>query len=249
MPGFEPFSLQHAIVVTACLGVMAAFVWLGVIAGDRERWVRYGWVGLCVIAESVTGWYWLTNWDPGVSLPLHVCNIASLLAPVALLFPARWLRVILYFWGIGLSTQAFLTPLVHEGTAFWLFWINHTQIVGTAVYLLVIEGYRPDWRDYRNITVINVAYAVLITAINLPFGFNYAYIGNQLPETTTLMHKFGPWPWRVFVAWAIVQAVFAAMVAVWMPWTGQDELEDSAFDSVSPSGDPNDDSGELASPR
>lgn len=249
MTGFEPFSIMHALVVTVCLAVIAGFTWLGVLAGRKERWVRYGLVLLCVIAEAVTGWYWFSNWDPAISLPLHVCNIASLLAPVALLVRARWLRVVLYFWGLGLSTQAFLTPLVNEGAAFWLFWINHTQIIGAAVYLLVVEGYRPDWRDYRTITLINVGYAIFITAFNLAFGFNYAYIGNDLPEATTLMHKLGPWPWRIFVAWAIVQSLFAAMVAVWMPWSGDDELQDAAFEGPSPSGDPNEDSGERMSPR
>jgi hypothetical protein len=47
------------------------------------------------------------RWDK--SLPLHICDLTRLLVPVALWTNHRAARAMLYFWGLGLSSQAFIT--------------------------------------------------------------------------------------------------------------------------------------------
>ncbi len=95
---------------------------------------------------------WGPQYTFAQSLPLQVCDLAGLVGPMALLTRKQWLRAILYFWGLGLSIQGFIQPVLKDkglgDVEFWLFWANHTMIVGTAVYDLVALGFRPKTRDF-----------------------------------------------------------------------------------------------------
>src|SRR5438045_205288 len=50
--------------------------------------------------------------DWTVALPLQSCDLAGLLVIPALLTRSRLLRTILYYWAIGLCTEAFITPVL-----------------------------------------------------------------------------------------------------------------------------------------
>jgi hypothetical integral membrane protein (TIGR02206 family) len=157
-------------------------------------------------------------YDKMESWPLHICDLAVWIAPAALLTQKRWLRTLLYFFGIGLSTQAFLTPVVQGGVGgirFWLFWIGHTQIVGSAIYDVAALGYRPRWRDVVLAFGALVAYAIAITPLNLAFGVNYGYIGDSRPLRPTVIDRLGPWPWRLIPMMGMAIAVFVLAWAVW----------------------------------
>lgn len=219
---FHVFSLLHLVTVLVLAIAMAGSCHLGLRwKGKPHEWrLRLTWC-LFTMAWNVGAlvYYLLPGvFDPMDSWPLHICDLAVWIAPAALLTQKRWLRTLLYFFGIGLSTQAFLTPVVDGGVAgikYWLFWIGHTQIVGSAIYDLAVLGYRPRWRDAVFAMAALVAYAVAITPINLSFGVNYGYIGNSKPEKPTLIDKLGPWPWRLIPMFAMALGVF---VLAWVVW-------------------------------
>ena len=223
---FHPFTWLHLLTVLACAGLMVGSCiigrrWLG--QGDmgqrRERRFVAAWAWFIIAWQLWTLLYWLVlNFDLGTSLPLHICDLVVWVAALALLTPSRSLRTVLYFWGIGLSTQAFFTPTLNEGPAapqFWLFWIGHTQIVGSAVYDVVVRHYRPALRDYLLISVVNAAYLALIFPFDTLLGLNYGYIGRSPPSQPTLIDHLGPWPMRVLWMVLIVQVVLAA---AWLFW-------------------------------
>ncbi|MBC7833816.1 MAG: TIGR02206 family membrane protein [Phycisphaerales bacterium] len=220
---FAPFSPMHALCVVACAAVMLA----AALAGRRlrtrpaaeERLRRSIAIsGVIYWAASNAWWMWPANFKLEDSLPLHVCDLAGIIAPVAILTRKPWLRALLYFWGIGLSTQAFFTPTLEHGPAsmrFWLFWLNHTFIVGTAVYDIAVGGYRPTWRDFRTAAAVSLAYLAFILLIDIPLGLNYGYVGNTTPENPTVIDKLGPWPLRLLPLTLIGMAM---MFLVWIPW-------------------------------
>lgn len=149
------------------------------------------------------------------SLPLHLCDVAGLLAPVALLTLWRPLRAVLFFWAIGLSTQAFFTPVLREGCArtdFWLFWIGHIQIVGSAFYDVFALRYRPKFRDFAIGLAANILYFALVLPVDLALSVNYGYVGNTKPDQPTIIDKLGPWPLRLVWIFLIVHGV---MLALW----------------------------------
>lgn len=219
---FFSYGLCH--LVAAGLGaiVMMGLVWLGLRwrATRRERLLvgLWAWSTMAWQAYTVVWWLLPANYDVTKSLSLHLCDIAAWIAPIALLTNSRPMRALLYFWGIGLSTQAFFTPTLQDGAShmhFWFFWIGHTQIVGSALYDLVVRRYRPAWRDFVVGVGLSMIYVAVVVSVDLTVGANYGYLGRSLPDRPTLLDALGPWPWRAIWLVLIGIALMAVMTAVW----------------------------------
>lgn len=153
------------------------------------------------------------------AVPLQICDIASLLAPIMLLTNRRWMSVLVYFWGLGLSSQAFATPIVRAGPAtleFWFFFIAHWMIVGGALYETFARGFRPTWRDWRFATVVSLAYFAVIFPFNIVTGFNIGFLGQPDPaDPKTIVDALGSWPLRT--VWVAVIGI-SMMALAMVPW-------------------------------
>lgn len=220
---FQAFGTVHAVVALVAAGLIVGSCVLGRRWRDRgparaEATLRGGWVGFTIGWQVfATAWY-LVHWDVQVSLPLHVCDLAAWIAPVALWSQWRWARSLLYFWAIALSTQAFFTPVVQDGVGrleFWLFWVGHLQIVGSAIYDAVVLGYRPRARDFAFASAALLVYGVAMLGLNLWLGTNYGYVGRGNPSAPTVIDHLGAWPGRVFVLYGLA---VAAMALTWVVW-------------------------------
>lgn len=219
---FSSFTAFHAVTLATFL----AWIGLALLIGRRlrgtpgERTLRHGWGAFIVIFQLGTTVFWLlpSNFDLGRSLPLHVCDLVVWPAAFAMFSEARWPRMLVYFFGVGLSTQGFLTPVVEEGYAdirFWLFWIGHTQIIGTGVYLIVVLGYRPSGRDLVQAIAAGVAYVAAMATFDAWLGVNYGYVGPITPDKPTIIDRLGSWPGRVFILVGIVAILFTIMWGIW----------------------------------
>jgi hypothetical integral membrane protein (TIGR02206 family) len=154
------------------------------------------------------------RFDAAVVLPVQVCDIAGLVAALAIWRPGGLPGAILHFWGLGFSVQAILTPELLHGPAhvdFWTFWLPHANLSGAACYALVVERYRPRWADARAAFCCALAYLGLMLPFDLLTGFNYGYVGPAKPGNPSLIDFLGPWPWRVGVMVLLTAAVFALL--------------------------------------
>lgn len=165
------------------------------------------------------GWRLLpANFNPAWSLPIHICDILALLMPLAVIWRTRFLMAMLYFWGIGLSLQAILTPDLGAGPLsliFWIFWLDHMAIVGVAMYMVIVHRFRPTLRDLGWAVKAGLVYLAGILPINVVFNFNYGYLGQGRPNQPSLIDWLGPWPWRVGV---MVALAWLVMILLLMPW-------------------------------
>jgi len=176
--------------------------------------------------SSLIAWLMMNSWglgprqfNPQESWPLHLCDVSALIVPFVLLSNFRWPRALLYFWGIGLNSQSFITPLLTKGPShveFWVFWLNHWIVVGAAFYDIAARGFRPTWRDYVHAVLASAIYLAVVLPIDIVFGWNYGYLGNARPDRSTIIDVLGPWPWRVGV---IAVLACAAMALLMLPWT------------------------------
>lgn len=230
---FHQFSVTHAVAVVCCAGVIWAVVRVGrrhrrlnnlargVVDGPGEL------LGVLLIAYWVVLQLWWNfphrpmrdSW-----LPLQLCDLAGLVGGLALMTGKRWLNATTYFWAFALSTQAFFTPIIHEGPAtarFWLFFESHTAIVGSAVYIVAVRGYRPRWPDVLMGIGMTVAYVAAVLPLDLAFDWNYGYVGPGKPGAPTLVDRLGPWPWRLA---PLAGLGVGAMLLVWMPWIVADKF-------------------------
>lgn len=214
--------IGYPVTVAVCLLLIAGLVALG-------RWLRRrGWegrlrVGVCGGTIGVwvvmNAWYlWPSHYQPEVSWPLHICDLAAILGPIGVLWGVRLLRGLLYFWGLALTTQGFITPILNAGPGemvYWLFWANHTIVVGLAVYDIIVGGYRPGGRDLLRVIGVTTVWFAAVFTLNYVTGWNYGYVGRVDPDAETIVQALGDWPGRVL--WMALLAV-AAFTLVWLPW-------------------------------
>lgn len=198
---FEKGSLTHALVLVASVVIVGSVVLVGrrTRAKDPSKADTLRWrMGIAVLVFQILhNLYWLvfreSGFDLKESLPLHFCDISGLLAAAALLWPDRRLVTLLYFWGVGLSSTAFIVPVVTEGPAhlvFWTFWASHLIIVGSAIYFVLVDGYEPRFPDLLMAIGVTTAYVLLLFGLNLLIDANYGYVGRESEATEFL----GAWP-------------------------------------------------------
>lgn len=217
MSTFERGSLTHVVVVLVCVLLAVALARRGRRLALRdpaaERRLRLGWA-LSVLAFQLFSQAWQNlpaHVEPRVTLPLHVCDLAGLLAPLALLARPRFPRTLLVFWGLGLNAFAFLLPIVREGPAepwFWMFWIGHLQILASALYVVIALDHRPGWGEAAAAFGATLAYAAVVLPVDVVLGADYGTLGPD-PSASAML---GPWPARAAVLLALEGVLFALMV-------------------------------------
>ncbi len=226
---FEAFTTYHAVVVSLLLAWIASAITLGIIwhGTRRERLLADGW-GIVVLGTMTAAsvyWIFMHNRDAKLYpwkfvLPLQICDIMPFVAGLALVTRSRWLETVTVFWGLGLCSQAYVTPLVkvgYTGFHFWYFWISHTYIIGTGLYLVFARDFRPSWRDFRVGLFTALGYTTSMVPVDYFTGWNYAFVGQveiKPGDPKTVLEYLGPWPWRlpvlgvcVCVAMLIVKGV------------------------------------------
>jgi hypothetical integral membrane protein (TIGR02206 family) len=238
---FVPYTGLHFATVLVCAALVAMVVAAGcrirtktgelalrrvIAAGGLATWVIYN-----------AAWNW-NGIDLHEGLPLQLCDIGGVLAPLMLLTLNRWLRAALYFWAFTLTMQAFIQPTLVVGPAnflFWCFWIAHTVIVGSAVYDLVVLSFRPHWGDLARAYGVSSAYLAVVIPTNMLLGSNYGYVGNPPPPRPIppFVDLLGPWPQRAVVLVAMAALGFLLVLLPWLVACRRQTIEPRS--SVSPS--------------
>ena len=222
---FRAFTSFHLVVLLVCFGSMIAFCIIGrqllrrdlEQGGDREARFRKLLAWSILVTQGFILARRIVYFDLQDSLPLHMCRLGVWIAAWQLFTLDRRARALTCFWGIGLSAQVFFTPFIKVGygdLSFYIYWLNHLQIVGCAVYDIVVLGYRPNARDLRFASVWGVFYAAVTIGLNAMLGTNYSYLGSGEHEGVSLVDKMGPYPLRTL--WMSLGAllVFALIYGV-----------------------------------
>lgn len=159
------------------------------------------------------------QWNVNYSLPLQLCDLAWLTAVYALWTRRRWACALTYYWGLTLTSQAFLTPELSApdfpSREYLMFWAMHCFIVWTAIYLTWGLGIRPDWGSFRTAVGITGCWAGAMLGFNALTGADYGFL-NRKPAGRSLLDVLGPWPWYLAAELVIALAVWALIT--W-PWT------------------------------
>jgi len=220
---FVPYSGLHLLSVVVCISVIAAVAMLGrslrSTRGEAKLRRSIAILALCYWVAYNVWWNW-SGVDPFNGLPLQICDLNGIVAPLALLTHNRWARATLYFWAFALTVQAFIQPLLTVGPAFpgfWAFWTAHTIVMICAVYDVAVLGFRPNWSDLGRAYLVSATYIALIVPVDLWLGSNYGFVGNPAPgrRIPPLVQAFGAWPGRALI---VVGLAALAFVLVLVPW-------------------------------
>jgi hypothetical integral membrane protein (TIGR02206 family) len=147
-------------------------------------------------------------------LPLHFCDLAVLLAVIALATRRQGVTEILYFWGLSGTLIAMLMPDVDRGfpdTRCISFFALHGGVAVSAVLLVFGMGIRPRPRAHLRVFAITNLYAALVAVIDFTADKNFLYLRAK-PSQPSILDVMGPWPWYIFAADALAFAIFWALM-------------------------------------
>jgi hypothetical integral membrane protein (TIGR02206 family) len=152
------------------------------------------------------------------SVPLRLTDLATAAAAYALWSQRHWPFALTYYWGLVLSAQALISPVLDSPDfphyEFLAFWAIHLLVVWAAIYLTWGRRMRPSWRSYRFVVMVTALWAVITFTFNSIAGTNYGFI-NRKPANATLLDVLGPWPVYPLTAAALIVIVWALMTWPW----------------------------------
>ncbi|ORV29041.1 hypothetical protein AWB98_06520 [Mycolicibacterium conceptionense] len=217
---FTTYGPSHWAAIAVFVVGAVVLVWLGRRQNERQARVL-GRVLATVTASTYVAMFVYTLIPPSVerSVPLRLTDLATVVGAYALWSQRHWAFVLTYYWGLVLSTQALVSPVLKSPDfphyEFLAFWSVHLFVVWAAIYLTWGRGMRPNWRDYRLVVAVTGVWAVVTMAFNALAGTNYGFL-NAKPSTVSLLDLMGPWPVYVLVASALVAGVWALMTWPWV---------------------------------
>ena len=175
--------------------------------------------GVLIASEAIRHLHqWHSGqWDPAYSLPLHLCDFAILLSVLALLTERRIPYELAYYWGIGGSVQALLTPVVAEpfpSPEFFSFFVAHGGVLLAVACLTIGRRMRPTPRSVPRTILITALLALAVAGTNHLLGANYMFLCRK-PNAASLLDWLGPWPW--YLAPMAVVGV-ATILALYAPY-------------------------------
>lgn len=193
-PEFHEFGPSHLVVIflTVAVPIILALIVHRTKSPHLERSIRItiavllliNYLAYVFVARNfgVDHWYKL--------LPLQLCDWAMIVIIGALWSGnRRWLEVA-YFWGIGGTLQAIITPNLRFGfpdLRFISFFVAHSGIITGIVFLMLIYGFRPRAIGILRTLAWTEVYFVVAFTADLLTGENYGFLLHK-PEAASLLN-------------------------------------------------------------
>jgi hypothetical integral membrane protein (TIGR02206 family) len=217
-PEFHPWSSSHFVVIflTVVLPFILAFVVHRTRSPRLERSIRLtlsalliiNYLGYVIVARNfgVDRWYKL--------LPLQLCDWAMIVIIGALWTGnRRWLEVA-YFWGIGGTLQAIITPNLRFGfpdLRFISFFVAHSGIIIGIIFLMLVYGFRPRAFGVVRTFLWTEVYFVVAFTVDLLTGENYGFLLHK-PEAASLLNFLSDWLPLYLLEFHIVAFLFFCLL-------------------------------------
>jgi hypothetical integral membrane protein (TIGR02206 family) len=190
---FKPFGIAHLTVILLTVGL--PFLLALIVRRTKSRFLERS-IALTISALLLVNYvaylivarqFGVTGWQR--SLPLQLCDWAMFVIIVALWTGnRRWLEIA-YFWGIGGTLQAIITPNLRYGfpdLRFISFFVAHSGIIIGIVFLMLIYGFRPRPIGILRTFAWTEVYFVIAFTVDLLTGENYGFLLHK-PEAASLL--------------------------------------------------------------
>ncbi|HUE40372.1 MAG TPA: TIGR02206 family membrane protein [Chthoniobacterales bacterium] len=193
MSEFRPFSPSHLVVIFLTISVPLVLALIVHRTKSRflERSICFAISALLLINYVayliVARQFGVAEWQK--MLPMQLCDWAMIVIIGALWTGnRRWLEVA-YFWGIGGTLQAIITPNLRFGfpdLRFISFFVAHSGIIIGTVFLMLIYGFRPRAVGILRTFAWTEVYFVVAFTTDLLTGENYGFLLHK-PEAASLL--------------------------------------------------------------
>jgi len=190
---FQPYGPPHLTVIFLTIALpfaLAALVWRAksprverVIVAVLSTVLVLNYVAYLIFVRS----HGIVTWQQ--MLPLQLCDWGMVVVIVAMWTGnQRWFEVA-YFWGIGGTLQAVLTPNLRFGFPDWRFisfFTSHCGIIIGVVFLMLTRRYRPYPMSIVRVFLWSEFYFVVTLVSDELTGFNYGFLLHK-PEAFSIL--------------------------------------------------------------
>ena len=190
---FQPYGVPHLTVIFLTVALPFVLAAIGrcakslrverAIIATLSAVLVFNYVGYLIFIRShgVVAWRQM--------LPLQLCDWGMVVVIVAMWTGSqRWFEVA-YFWGIGGTLQAVLTPNLSFGfpdLRFFSFFISHSGIIIGVVLLMLTRRYRPYPMSIVRTFLWSEFYFVVTLIADELTGFNYGFLLHK-PEAFSIL--------------------------------------------------------------
>lgn len=224
---FELFGNTH-------LAAIGALVFLNLIlisfrnASDGTKATVRWLLALILIGNEVAWHYWnfvYGTWTIQTMLPLHLCSLLVWTGALMLMTKNYRVYEFMYFMGIAGAIQALATPGIgiygFPHFVFFQYFLSHGLIISSAIYMTVVERFRPTARSLLRVAIWMNVYVVIIFFVNIFLGSNYLLI-NEKPSTPSLLDLLPEWP--LYILYMELIGIFT-MFLLYLPFAAKDLRE------------------------
>jgi len=201
-PAFQLFGAAHIAALAVLFALNLYLIRFKNAGEDTKRTIR--WTLAIILWTAETTWHiWniaVGKWNIQNLLPLNLCSILIWLSGFMLIFKNQRIYEFAYFLGIGGAMQYLITPDlgIYGFPHFRYFqtFTSHGLLVTSAIYMTVVEGFRPNWKSILRVAFWANVYMVIIYFINTAIGSDYLFI-NGKPATASIMDLLPAWPYYI----------------------------------------------------
>ena len=223
-PAFELLGTTHFVALGA-LVVLNLFLILFRNASDGAKATVRWLLALILIGNEVAWHYWnyvYGTWTIQTMLPLHLCSLLVWTGAFMLMTKNYRVYEFMYFMGIAGAIQALATPGIgiydFPHFVFFQYFLSHGLIITSAIYMTVVEGFRPTLKSIPRVFIWMNLYALIVYFINIAIGSNYLMI-NYKPETPSLLDLLPEWP--VYILYMELIGVISVLF-LYFPFAAKD---------------------------
>lgn len=205
-----PFQTVHLVTLVIAAAMIVGFYFLLKYLPERARFVLLlvlSFSGIVALVYNLVAWG-----SPLEYLPFHMCSIAAILLPIAVITRNRYVGNLLLVWCLG-SILALVFTDAQAGyaipsAAFFLYYVPHVLEFAVMVYLFAFKYIRMDYRCIPVTVGLTVAIYTLVHFINLFLNYYCAaheivdYAGNVL--TFNYMFSITPTTSIFSLFWSII---------------------------------------------
>ena len=191
------------------------------------RWL----LALILVGNEIAWHYWnylYGKWTVQTMLPLHLCSLLVWTGAFMLMTKNYRVYEFMYFMGIGGAIQALATPGLgiynFPHFVFFQYFLSHGLIITSAIYMTVVEGFRPTLKSIARVFIWMNLYALAIYFLNSAIGSNYLMI-NFKPDTPSLLDLLPEWP--VYILYMELIGIITVLL-LYCPFAAKD-LRDRYF--------------------
>ncbi|CAN5507333.1 TIGR02206 family membrane protein [soil metagenome] len=217
-PGFHNFDRTHLLVMALTVAVPLLLAWIA-RRTRSEVFVRMAYWILAVIlgANFVARYIHLHIYGQLTIvrlLPMQLCDWALVVTIGALLTRSqRWFELA-YFWGLGGTFQAIITPNLTCGFptfTFLSFFLTHSGIVAAVLFLLFATSLRPHPISLLRVLLWSEIYLACALLANWLSGANYGFLSRK-PTGTSILGRLSDISWTyVLEINALTVVLFAVL--------------------------------------